>query len=206
MIITKVFPRRFILSDRTTQSAQQTRTHPHRPPHTGVHPAQSSTSIQVKQVLSTGRNNGGKQQREREKHGRSTARQKERLRLDLNESREGFCRRGRGKSFHAEVQKTEKAREARCTDPMNLPHHPSHFYHRLYGIHCGTACLETGRVVLDKSNNGALKFIDRMTTADFCSEYCTNLATASWDTVYNRERQTKARTLEPQSIVTVWQT
>ena len=31
------------------------------------------------------------------------------LRLHLNESREGFCRRGRGRSFHE--PKTEKARE-----------------------------------------------------------------------------------------------
>ena len=33
------------------------------------------------------------------------------LRFDLKESREGFCRRGRGMSFHVEVPKTEKARE-----------------------------------------------------------------------------------------------
>ena len=30
------------------------------------------------------------------------------LRLDLNESREGFCRRGRGRSFRIEGPKTEK--------------------------------------------------------------------------------------------------
>ena len=30
---------------------------------------------------------------------------------NLNESREGFCRRGRGRSFHVDGPKTEKARE-----------------------------------------------------------------------------------------------
>ena len=29
----------------------------------------------------------------------------------MNESREGFCRRGRGRSFHVDGPKTEKARE-----------------------------------------------------------------------------------------------
>ena len=33
------------------------------------------------------------------------------FKLDLNESREGFCRRGRGRSFHVDGSKTEKARE-----------------------------------------------------------------------------------------------
>ena len=33
------------------------------------------------------------------------------FRLDLNESREGFCRRGRGRSFYVDGPKTEKARE-----------------------------------------------------------------------------------------------
>ena len=33
------------------------------------------------------------------------------FRLDLNESREGFCRRGRGRAFHVDGPKTEKARE-----------------------------------------------------------------------------------------------
>ena len=33
------------------------------------------------------------------------------FRLDLNESREGFCRRVRGRSFHVDGPKTEKARE-----------------------------------------------------------------------------------------------
>ena len=33
------------------------------------------------------------------------------FRLDLNESREGFCRRGRGRSFHVDGPKTEKARK-----------------------------------------------------------------------------------------------
>ena len=33
------------------------------------------------------------------------------FRLHLKESREGFCRRGRGRSFHVEGPKTEKARE-----------------------------------------------------------------------------------------------
>ena len=31
------------------------------------------------------------------------------FRLDLNESREGFCRRGRGRSFHVDGPKTEGA-------------------------------------------------------------------------------------------------
>ena len=34
------------------------------------------------------------------------------LRFDLKELREGFCRRGRGRSFHVEGPKTEKARES----------------------------------------------------------------------------------------------
>ena len=33
------------------------------------------------------------------------------FRLDLNESREGFCRRGRARSFHGDGPKTEKALE-----------------------------------------------------------------------------------------------
>ena len=33
------------------------------------------------------------------------------LRLNLNESRDGFCRGGRGRSFHVDGPKTEKARE-----------------------------------------------------------------------------------------------
>ena len=33
------------------------------------------------------------------------------FRLDLNESREGFCQRGRGRSFHVDGLKTEKAGE-----------------------------------------------------------------------------------------------
>ena len=33
------------------------------------------------------------------------------FRIDLNESREGFCRRGRGRSFHVDGPKTEKARD-----------------------------------------------------------------------------------------------
>ena len=33
------------------------------------------------------------------------------LRFDLKESREGFCRRGRGRSFHVEGLKTEKTQE-----------------------------------------------------------------------------------------------
>ena len=33
------------------------------------------------------------------------------FRLDLNESREGFCQRGRGMSFHVDGPKTEKAQE-----------------------------------------------------------------------------------------------
>ena len=33
------------------------------------------------------------------------------MRLKLNESREGFCRRGRGRSFHGDGPKTEKAWE-----------------------------------------------------------------------------------------------
>ena len=34
------------------------------------------------------------------------------LRLDVKESRKGFCRRGRGRSFHVEGPKTEKVRES----------------------------------------------------------------------------------------------
>ena len=47
-----------------------------------------------------------------EKHGRSTILGKRNVfRLDLKESREFFCRRGRGRSFHVDGPKTEKARE-----------------------------------------------------------------------------------------------
>ena len=35
------------------------------------------------------------------------------MKFDLKESREGFCRRGRGRSFHVEGPKTERAREPR---------------------------------------------------------------------------------------------
>ena len=35
------------------------------------------------------------------------------FRLPLNESREGFCYRGRGRSFHVDGPKTEKAVETR---------------------------------------------------------------------------------------------
>ena len=46
------------------------------------------------------------------KHGRSTILGKRNVfRLDLNESREGFCRRGRGRSFDVDGPKTEKALE-----------------------------------------------------------------------------------------------
>ena len=38
-------------------------------------------------------------------------REKKVFRIDLNESREGFCRRGRGRSFPVDGPKTEKARE-----------------------------------------------------------------------------------------------
>ena len=55
---------------------------------------------------------GGKQQREKGKHGGSVALEKRNvLRLNFKESREGFFRRGRGRSFHVEQPKTEKARE-----------------------------------------------------------------------------------------------
>ena len=40
------------------------------------------------------------------------------FRLDLNESREGFCWRGRGRSFHADGPKTEKAREPTVESPV----------------------------------------------------------------------------------------
>ena len=33
------------------------------------------------------------------------------LRFELKESREGFCRKGRARSFHVEGPKTEKAQE-----------------------------------------------------------------------------------------------
>ena len=46
------------------------------------------------------------------KHGRSTIFVKRHVfRLDLNESREGFCRRGRGRSFQVDGPKTEMARK-----------------------------------------------------------------------------------------------
>ena len=46
------------------------------------------------------------------KHGRSTSFGKRNVfRLDLNECKESFCRRGRGRSFCADGLKTEKARE-----------------------------------------------------------------------------------------------
>ena len=33
------------------------------------------------------------------------------FRFDLNESREGFCQRGRGRSFYVDAPKTEKVQE-----------------------------------------------------------------------------------------------
>ena len=46
------------------------------------------------------------------KHGRPIILRKRFVfKFDLKESRESFCRRGRGRSFHAEGPKTEKARE-----------------------------------------------------------------------------------------------
>ena len=41
--------------------------------------------------------------------------------LHLNESREGFCRRGRGRSFHVDGPKTEKARAKSATCVVNHP-------------------------------------------------------------------------------------
>ena len=41
-----------------------------------------------------------------QKHGNRNV-----LRFDLNESREGFCWRGRGRSFHVKGPKSEKAWE-----------------------------------------------------------------------------------------------
>ena len=39
----------------------------------------------------------------------------------MNESREGFCRRGRGRSFHVDGPKSEKAREPAVeSDSRNL--------------------------------------------------------------------------------------
>ena len=35
------------------------------------------------------------------------------MKFDLKESRESFCRRGRGRSFHVEGPKTERARKPR---------------------------------------------------------------------------------------------
>ena len=43
------------------------------------------------------------------------------FRLHLNESREGFCRRGRGRSFHVDGPKTEKARARSATCVVNHP-------------------------------------------------------------------------------------
>ena len=56
----------------------------------------------------------GRQQHERGEHGRSIVLEKRSVHsLDLKESREGFFWRGRGRSFHVEGQKWEKAWEAR---------------------------------------------------------------------------------------------
>ena len=46
-----------------------------------------------------------------QKNGRSTILGEKSSRLDLNESREGFCRRGRGRSFLVDGVKQKKARE-----------------------------------------------------------------------------------------------
>ena len=40
------------------------------------------------------------------------------FRLDLSESREGFCRRGRGRSFHVDGPKREKVREPAVKSPV----------------------------------------------------------------------------------------
>ena len=56
------------------------------------------------------------------KHGRSRI-------LDLNESREGFCRRGRGRSVHVDGPETEKAPEptARISTVPDVSFPPSHY-------------------------------------------------------------------------------
>ena len=38
----------------------------------------------------------------------------------MNKSREGFCRRGRGRSFHVDGPKTEKAREPTVYNPVRV--------------------------------------------------------------------------------------
>ena len=53
------------------------------------------------------------------KHGYSFGKRNV-LRFDLNESREGFCRRGRRRSLHAEGQNTEKVLEPTSSGTRNL--------------------------------------------------------------------------------------
>ena len=50
-------------------------------------------------------------ERERECVCMYNFRKRNAFRSDLNESREGFCRRGMRRSFHVDGPKTEKARE-----------------------------------------------------------------------------------------------
>ena len=104
-----------ILSIHTcTHTHARTHAHTHRGTHTRKY--SDHTKLKYPQLKMGSKCLGDlewmKTSAQNKKHGRSTIFGKKKVfRLDLNESREGFCRRGRGRSFHVDGPKTEKAWE-----------------------------------------------------------------------------------------------
>ena len=94
IIIIKVFVKRKILSIGTILS-----THTRAPAHTSILTIQSLIYSSIEQKTWQGYSFGKKNV----------------FRLHLIESREGFCQRGRGRSFHVDGLKTEKAHIATHT-------------------------------------------------------------------------------------------
>ena len=91
---------------------KHTHVHPSRQLHTRAYCIQFTTLTQDEQIISRGLNNGVKQQREREKPGRTIALEKEKFQGWIWTSPEKvFCRRRRGRSFHVEGSHTKKARD-----------------------------------------------------------------------------------------------
>ena len=106
----KIFVKRKILSIETILSAytrEHTHTHTHRGTRTHEHSEYKAKFTQNGQQTETW--DGWRQAARNRKHGRSAVLGKYIFRLHLNESREGLCWRGR--SFHVDGPKTEKARE-----------------------------------------------------------------------------------------------
>ena len=92
-------------------------THTHTQTHTGTHTHEHMLIIQS--IIYTQLKVGSKQRFEMDEDNSLEQKtwqvyslgKRNILRFDLNESRDGFCGRGRGRSFHVEGLKTEKAWE-----------------------------------------------------------------------------------------------